>query len=266
MRVASLDRNLLRFLAVSLALHLAAFLYWLDFPRHGPGDAPIRVALLPPQETPAEPAQDRARPSPPPKSAKAARPPRQAPARISRVPAIIAKKDSPIFDEKPSAPAAKPAPKEPQREAPASAGQFEENPLLAERLLPSLKQLLPSLGQTGKDADGPIPLNTSDPKYRTYLKDVQQIIDANWKYPELALQYGLQGTVLIEFVIMENGRVEGLKLIRSSGFRLLDQEVLRAIMASSPFGRLPPWFESKELWVSATMEYHDGRFKAWLAR
>jgi len=98
------------------------------------------------------------------------------------------------------------------------------------------------------------------------LVDVERIIDANWQYPELAIQYGLQGTVVIEFMILENGRVEDLRLVRSSGSRLLDEEVLRAIQASSPFRRLPSWIEPKRLWILATMEYRDGRFKAWLGR
>ena len=157
-------------------------------------------------------------------------------------------------------------PKESKRDEPVPARPIQEDPIFTERSLPILKELLPSVGQTRKDNNGPIPLNTSDPKYKTYLQDVQQIIDANWNYPDLALQYGLQGTVIIEFVIVENGRVEGLRLIRSSGFRLLDEEVFRAIMASSPFRRLPSWIEPRRLWVSATMEYHDGRFKAWLTR
>ena len=267
MLVAYFDRSFFRFLAVSLAIHLFALLYWLKLPVNMPTTTPIRVELLPPPETlPGKPQVDPA-PSPaPPKASTRIRPPKEAPTRLSKTPAIIAKKASPLLDEKPIAPAEKLAPKESNRAEPVAPKDFQENPILTERSLPILKELLPAPGQTAKDNNGPIPLTTSDPKYKTYLQDVQQIIDANWQYPDLALQHGLQGTVVIEFVILENGRVEGLRLIRSSGFRLLDEEVFRAITASSPFRRLPSWMESKRLWISATMEYHDGRFKAWLAR
>jgi periplasmic protein TonB len=267
MQVAYLDSTFCRFLAVSLAIHLIALLYWLKLPLNMPVATPIRVALLPPQGALPDKPQVDSVPSPaPPKAAARIRLPKEPAARLSKAPAIIAKKASPLLDEKPVAPPEKIAPKDSNRVEPVAPKEFQEDPIFTERSLPILKELLPSPGQTNKDNNSPIPLNTSDPKYKTYLQDVQQIIDANWQYPELALQYGLQGTVVIEFIILENGRVDGLRLIRSSGFRLLDEEVFRAITASSPFRRLPPWMESKRLWVSATMEYHDGRFKAWLAR
>jgi protein TonB len=267
MLVAYRDRIFLRFLAVSLAIHFfALLLYWPKFPVHTLATTPIRVALLPPQEPVPEKPQLAPRSSPSRTVPKGTRPPKQAATRLSKSPATIAKKASPLFDEKPVAPAEKALPKESKGAEPAPPREFQENPMLAERSLPTLKELLPSASQLSKENNGPIPLNTRDPKYKTYLQDVQQIIDANWQYPELALQYGLQGTVVIEFVILENGRLEGLTLVRSSGSSLLDQEVFRAVMASSPFRRLPSWMESKRLWVSATMEYHDGRFKAWLGR
>jgi periplasmic protein TonB len=266
MQVTYLDNTFCRFLAVSLAIHLFALLYWVKFPVNRPITTPIRVALLPPQEALHEKPQPTPPSSPRPTISKGIRPPKEAATRIPKSPAIIAKKDSRRLDEKPMATQESLEPKESKRDEPVPARPIQEDPIFTERSLPILKELLPSVGQTRKDNNGPIPLNTSDPKYKTYLQDVQQIIDANWNYPDLALQYGLQGTVIIEFVIVENGRVEGLRLIRSSGFRLLDEEVFRAIMASSPFQRLPSWIEPRRLWVSATMEYHDGRFKAWLTR
>jgi protein TonB len=260
---------LLRFFALSLALHALFLLLWPKSSINMQATVPIPVALLPTPERPAEPQKPSDAPQAPPRKKIPRVLPKQAPARISQAPAIIAKKNSPTIDERPIAPQQTFESRGPNREEPPSQGEFEENPVLAERSLPSLKELLPRLGgaaveRAPKGNDGPIPLNTSDPKYRTYLADVERIIDANWQYPDLAIQYGLQGTVVIEFMILETGRVEGLRLVRSSGSRLLDEEVLRAIQVSSPFRRLPSWFESKRLWISATMEYRDGRFKAWL--
>jgi protein TonB len=267
--VAHLDSSFLRFFAVSLAIHLVLLLLWPKSSINRPASIPIPVALLPaPEKLPDKPAVT---PRPPAAKKIPRGMPKEAPTRISQAPAIIAKKNSPILQDKPIAPQEKLAPKEANRQEPAAQKEFEENPVVAERSLPTVKDLLPRLGgpsgeRSGKSSERPIPLNTSDPQYRTYLVDVERIIDANWQYPELAIQYGLQGTVVIEFMILENGRVEDLRLVRSSGSRLLDDEVLRAIQASSPFRRLPSWIEPKRLWISATMEYRDGRFKAWLGR
>jgi periplasmic protein TonB len=266
--VTHLDSSFLRFFALSLALHLVLLLLWPKSSINRPASIPIPVALLPPPEKlPEKPAVT---PQPPAKKIPRGMP-KEAPTRISQAPAIIAKKNSPILEDKPIAPQEKSAPKETKRQEPAAQKEFEENPVIAERSLPTVKDLLPRLGgpsgeRSSKGSERPIPLNTSDPQYRTYLVDVERIIDANWQYPELAIQYGLQGTVVIEFMILENGRVEDLRLVRSSGSRLLDEEVFRAILASSPFRRLPSWIEPKRLWISATMEYRDGRFKAWLGR
>jgi protein TonB len=78
----------------------------------------------------------------------------------------------------------------------------------------------------------------------------------------LALQYGLQGRVIIEFTILFDGRIESVRLVRSSGSILLDEEALRAVRAAAPFPPIPQWIEPKPLLISAGMEYHDGRLNA----
>ena len=56
-----------------------------------------------------------------------------------------------------------------------------------------------------------------------------------------------------------NGQLEQLRLVRSSGSQLLDDEALRAIKAAAPFAPIPSWIKSIPLPISATMEYHDSR-------
>jgi TonB family protein len=50
-----------------------------------------------------------------------------------------------------------------------------------------------------------------------------------------------------------------LKIIRSSGSQVLDDEALRAIKAAAPFPPIPPWIKINPLLISATMEYNDNR-------
>src|SRR5207237_10271102 len=96
--------------------------------------------------------------------------PKYPPTRIYQPPAIIAKKNSPILQDKPIAPQEKLAPKEANLQEPAAAQkEFEENPVVVERSLPTVKDLLPRLGgpsgeRSGKASERPIPLNTSDPQ------------------------------------------------------------------------------------------------------
>ena len=133
--------------------------------------------------------------------------------------------------------------------------------MTAERQLPSLKELLPSAtwSSSSARADSPISLNTSDPVYVTYFTKIKQLIESHWEYPEVALRYGLQGRLALQFMIGANGQLEQLQLVRSSGSQVLDEEAVRAIKAAAPFPPIPPWIKPNPLFISASMEYHDNR-------
>ena len=65
--------------------------------------------------------------------------------------------------------------------------------------------------------------------------------------PELALRYGLQGRLALEFTIGSTGQLERLRIVRSSGSQFLDDEALRAIKAAAPFPPIPPWIKPNPL-------------------
>src|SRR5205823_14875375 len=100
--VAHLDSSFLRFFAVSLASHLVWLLLWPKSSINRPASIPIPVALLPgPEKLPDKPAVT---PRPPAAKKIPRGMPKEAPTRISQAPAIIAKKNSPILQDKPIAP------------------------------------------------------------------------------------------------------------------------------------------------------------------
>jgi TonB family protein len=252
--------TLWRFFALSLAMHVLALLLLY----------PMRSALAPRQEIipisllPAPDKLERTAPS---------RVPRTPATRPSKVPSIIAKRDSPIAPEKSSArtttaPAqesrAEPSPTSP----PPPREPIPEQSIVAERQLPTLKDLLPSAtwSSSSSRSSEPISLNTRDPIYVTYFNKLKQLIESQWEYPELALRYGLQGTLALEFMIGSSGQLERLRLIRSSGSEVLDEEALRAIKAAAPFPPIPPWIKPNPLLISASMEYHDNRLNYRFAR
>lgn len=105
-----------------------------------------------------------------------------------------------------------------------------------------------------------IPLNTREPKYVTYLDIVKRAINLVWVYPEPALRNGLEGKLVVEFTILANGQLDEIRLIRSSGFSILDEEAIRAIQAASPFRPLPLSI-GRRLDITASVEYIDNRIK-----
>ena len=256
-----------RFFAASVAIHAIALLLLLYPVR------PSRVAV--PETIPVSLLNTPARESPKPEreSPRPTRIPRAAPTRPIKRPTIIAKKDSPMIAPK-SAPdqvkksatnnaRADVVPTEPtlSPERPGPAREtVPERSVISERRLPTLKELLPPVDWAATShSDEPVSLNTRDPVYVTYFTKVKQLIESQWDYPELALRYGLQGRLWLEFTIGSNGQLERLRLVRSSGSQLLDDEALRAIKAASPFPPIPSWVKPNPLSISASMEYHDNR-------
>jgi protein TonB len=120
-----------------------------------------------------------------------------------------------------------------------------------------VKDLLPSLTRaTSTSATRTvIPLNTKDPTYVTYNGKIGQMIEINWQFPEVAKQYGFKGKVILEFTITAKGELAEVRLIRSSGYNLLDEEAMRAVKTAAPFPPFPPWIKDDRLVFSAGMEY-----------
>ena len=59
-----------------------------------------------------------------------------------------------------------------------------------------------------------------------YIRDA---IMKNIRYPDEAMRLGIEGKVLLSFVVLENGRTGRIEVIGSSGSRLLDQSAKEAV-------------------------------------
>lgn len=69
-----------------------------------------------------------------------------------------------------------------------------------------------------------------------YIRD---IIKENIIYPRRAKIKGWSGTVLVSFLILENGQVENIRIIKSTGYELLDGNVVETIKAIKYFPKPP---------------------------
>jgi protein TonB len=263
------------FLALSLALHLALLpvLWRKPFPAV-PVFEPISVSFLP-EAKPIE-SQKTESTAPPPSRR---REPVARAKQLKRAPAAIRKPAPPPQPEPqttaaPSLPelplrmekAAQPPVIEAQSEvdqasAMRSSEQAEasifkdvpDKPITKNDLLPRRRDLIAH--------HRAIPLNTSDVRYRSYTQMVKQWIESRWEYPDLAKHYGLQGRVVVEFTILQNGHVEFLALVRSSGSKLLDEEAVRAIKAAMPFKPFPRSISESSLRIIAGFIYSDQRLR-----
>src|SRR5437016_13133107 len=220
----------------------------------------IAVSVLESRE--AKPSQERREEA---KPTQATRVPREAPTRPSRAQAIVAQKSSPVLEEKPIGPRELPRAQKESRTGQAPPREEPQQQVAsAERQLPSLKELLPPItwsasNQRGNGSSGPVNLNTTDPQYITYFGSIKRSIELVWQYPDLALKYGLQGKLLLQFAILNNGELESAVVVRSSGSHLLDEEAVRAVKAAAPFKPIPPWIGKNRVEIVASFEYLDNR-------
>jgi periplasmic protein TonB len=262
--VACLNNPLARFFAVSLAIHLLLLVLWPKPSRWRIDQKPIAVSLLPQSDRNESKQRDNvSKRSAVPKQALVRS--GEAATRPSRAPAQVAKKNSPSIQDTPVVPREPPAPKEPNREElrPTLRERIPDNATVVERPLPSVKELLPPVGWSAnprtRGAEGPIDWDTKNPQYVTYFNAIKRAIETVWQYPELALKYGLQGKLTLEFSILGDGNLEAAKIVRSSGSNLLDEEALRAVKAAAPFGPIPPWIGRNRIEILASFEYLDNR-------
>lgn len=76
-----------------------------------------------------------------------------------------------------------------------------------------------------------------------YLKEhfayIRDLINKNIVYPPMAKKLGWQGRVVVCFVVRENGKVEELRIEKSSGYEVLDRNVIETIQRVQPFPRPP---------------------------
>jgi TonB family protein len=159
-----------------------------------------------------------------------------------------------------------PAPVEPEAPPGHEVLAKREAPAIVQRPLPTLKELLPPVtwapsGDKPRRNEEAVRLDTKEPQYVSYFTSIKRAIELVWEYPEAALLHGLQGKLVLEFTVLGNGRLEKTRLLRSSGFPVLDQEAVRAVKAASPFHPIPQWIGRERLDIIASFEYHDNRIK-----
>ena len=130
---------------------------------------------------------------------------------------------------------------------------------------PALPNLIPSSESLAKieeekregEADEEtISLDSTDFKYTSYLLGVKSRVEGVWKYPEAAKKSAIQGRGLISFTIQRDGSLSELNLLTSSGYPVLDEEILKAIRAAAPFNPMADNMSIKRLNVVATFEYN----------
>ncbi len=240
----------------SLVLHLLPLLLLIEWPMPRPGETvpiPVQLVIEPPPEPTVAPPQPQRKPTPPPphgrlasedlgepeakeidkpkgdapaadKLAKSDTPPAETkpPEKPQQAAAIV---PPPLPPAKPDAPKSEPVPKPVPKPAPAA----HQVP----RRVEELGNLAP------RRARFPGPAATRD----EYLAYMHSMIRQHYNLLSPAALGNRSGMTVIEFVVLDDGKIALMKVRRSSGYPDIDKRVSDMIAAVGRFPPLPQWFQ-----------------------
>ena len=87
-----------------------------------------------------------------------------------------------------------------------------------------------------------------------YFAQIRGRLGANNHYPPAAKLSGLQGKVKLQFRLAADGRLLGIRIVKHSGFPILDDAAKNTVKKSAPFGALPKSM-GKTVNIEVTFEY-----------
>ncbi len=114
----------------------------------------------------------------------------------------------------------------------------------------------PSLGVKSATVN----LNTTTIKYASYLLHVKNKIENVWEYPYKARREGMSGILVIEFSINKNGSIYEVRILRSSGKKILDNAAVQAIYNAARYNPFPHYWTISRLNIIGTFIYRLSGF------
>ena len=74
---------------------------------------------------------------------------------------------------------------------------------------------------------------------RDYIEGLKLKIQANQEYPDEALEDRIEGSPQIGFDIVKSGAIENIRIVKSSGSEILDNDALDTLTQTSPYEPIP---------------------------
>lgn len=109
--------------------------------------------------------------------------------------------------------------------------------------------------------------STREYKYASYLEGWRRKVEriGNLNYPEAAKERGLYGNLILNVSIRADGSVERIRVVQSSGHKVLDQAAVNIVKLASPFAPLPPEIreEADILDVTRTWQFKRNNQLGW---
>ena len=162
---------------------------------------------------------------------------------------------APPTSEKPTAPA---APVERPRRT-SAASLMASTQLEIDRLTTEIDRRNRGAGATRRKA---VNASTQEFKYAAYLEAWRQKVErvGNLNYPDEAKRQKLYGDLILHVAVRPDGSVDNIRVVRSSGQKVLDDAAIRIVRLAAPFAPFPPDIraEADILDITRTWQFLSG--------
>lgn len=109
--------------------------------------------------------------------------------------------------------------------------------------------------QEDKTAKSTITFDAKEFKYYGYMRRLREKIEGIWQYPSDAATRGIYGDLYINFTIKKNGALGSVDLVRTSGYRSLDEAAIKALKEAAPYWPLPEEWKEEALTIKGHFIY-----------
>lgn len=102
-------------------------------------------------------------------------------------------------------------------------------------------------------------LNSDDILFGSFLRRFESAVYGVWRYPQEAAMKGIEGITPVRITFNRRGEITGVRLLESSGAKVLDDEVLRTLRLIGPVGSFPKGYDKDEFHLIAFFQYGSAR-------
>jgi protein TonB len=114
----------------------------------------------------------------------------------------------------------------------------------------------------GRPRHKAVSASTQEYKYANYLYGWKKKVEAigNLNYPEEAKRRKLYGNLVLTVVVRADGTIEEIRVVKSSGYKLLDDAAVRIVKLAAPFAPFPADIraEADMLDITRTWQFLSG--------
>jgi protein TonB len=109
----------------------------------------------------------------------------------------------------------------------------------------------------GDVAEGPTKpgINFTGDALRNFARVVRKKIESSKKYPVAAHSVGIEGRTGVKIIILRDGRLKKVEVVKSSGRRILDRAAVQSVHDAAPFPPIPEKLRKDEIEMSITLVF-----------